>query len=291
MYFRVKISRRTWAIRAGQVFLIGLGLVAATTAFRCPGPEPASTGVGGTGGGGGAGGATDSSSSTGMTCDADLMTSVEHCGACDHACSDMNALPGMTFCSEGQCVPLCGPPFFDLEHPQAPDKDDGCETRAKLVFVSQATVIPSMMNGLPGADGLCQMWAMSAGVPPGTFKAWLSDSSKPAEMRLTHHDGPYIRSDTQIVADDWADLTDGSLKVGIDWTENHTPLPATGANPVWTGTDQAGKAIGPNCNDWTGGSAMDGIIGNAGAIGPDWTILPNPNSCFNENVHLYCIEQ
>lgn len=290
MYVRVQIPRPTWAIRGGQVLLIGLGLVAATTAFRCPGPEPAATGAGGAGGSGGAGATTDSSSSTGTpTCDADLTKDVLHCGACGHACSNEHALPGMTFCNQGQCVPLCPPPFFDIEHPQAPEADDGCETQGKLVFVSQAPTPPNIM-GLQGADALCQGWATEAGVPPGTFKAWLSDSTTSAASRLTHHDGPYIRPDAQIVADNWADLTDGSLKVGIDMTEFHMPLPVTATNLVWTGTNEMGDKIGPYCNDW-GVTSMDGVVGVAGAVGPDWTKAANPNSCFNENVHLYCIEQ
>lgn len=293
MYVRVKIPRRRWAIHGGQVLLVALGLVAATTAFRCPGPEPAATGgPGGSGGSGGSSGTmADASSSTGM-CTAEIMNDPMNCGACGHACSTDHADVAMPpFCMAGQCMPLCMPPYVDVKHPQAPEPDDGCESQAKFVFVSEAVVIPSMMGGLQGSDGLCQTWASMSGAPPGTYKAWLSDSVSSAESRLTHNDGPYLRPDGMIVADNWGDLTDGSLDNPINVTELLMTLPLTPPAPVWTGTDPMGKSVGPNCADWTGGSTSQGIIGTAGAVGADWTILPNANSCFNENVHLYCIQQ
>ena len=39
----------------------------------------------------------------------------------------------------------------------------------------------------------------------------------------------------------------------------------------------AGDKVGPFCNDWGGGTSMDGVVGTAGAAGPEWTKAANTN--------------
>ena len=78
------------------------------------------------------------------------------------------------------------------------------------VFVTD-TGYEGNLGGLAGADAICQ--AQGNAVYPGTFwVAWLSTSTVDAVDRLTAS-GPFVRASdpSTIIADDIADLTDGSL--------------------------------------------------------------------------------
>ncbi len=59
-------------------------------------------------------------------CEVNTQTSVTHCGACDHACSNTNA--SNVACTAGACVPTCMAGFGNCATPMAPAMDDGCET-------------------------------------------------------------------------------------------------------------------------------------------------------------------
>lgn len=289
------LSKRTAALSGPPLLLGALCVVLSTAAFRCPGNEPA---AGDDGGAGGAGGSTvtsaanmDASSSSGP-CVEDIMNDILHCGACGHACSNDHALPGMTFCSEGHCIPLCEQGYADLKHPIPPAPDDGCESSAppppKMIFISKAIVFVSMMNGIAGADALCDQYGQAIGAPPGIFKAWIGDSMNSPSMRLTHSTGPYLRPDGLPVANDWIDLTDGSLLNPPNVTEDLQVLPNGDA---WTGADQNGNSVGPNCGDWLTPGTQTGITGHASDTTAGWTIAATPSSCLRDDVHLYCIEQ
>ena len=93
------------------------------------------------------------------------------------------------------------------------------------VFVSSQK-FNGNLGGIAGADQKCQDLADAAGLP-GTYFAWLADSdpaNAPAS-RFTQAPNAYLRpgigsAAPQVVADDWADLTDGSLDLAINVTEN-----------------------------------------------------------------------
>ncbi len=103
------------------------------------------------------------------------------------------------------------------------------------------------LNGPAGADAICQALAGAADLP-GTFKAWLSTTTASAASRLTHSSHPYRLVDGTVLANDWADLTDGSISVSIHETE-------TGASVspefVWTNTASDGTAATYDCLGWT----------------------------------------
>jgi hypothetical protein len=129
---------------------------------------------------------------------------------------------------------------------------------SKIVFVSSASYTGNL-GGVAGADAKCQTLATAAGFS-GTFKAWISDinGNTPAAS-FTHYPLPYLRVDGVKVADNWADLTDGSLDAAISVDE----YGATYNGRVWTATTAAGELQVPwgpdhtnygNCYNWTSAS-------------------------------------
>jgi hypothetical protein len=97
------------------------------------------------------------------------------------------------------------------------------------LFVTNATYTGNL-GGLSAGDSICQASADGAGLT-GTFKAWLSDTSTTAGSRFTHPTLPYILRDGTLIANDWTDLTDGSIAHAIDLDENGAAAPGapTGA--------------------------------------------------------------
>ncbi len=89
---------------------------------------------------------------------------------------------------------------------------------------------------------------------PGTYLAWLSDSVTSANDRFAGTDKslPYFNVNGVKVADDYADLTDGTIDVPMDINEKGLP-PGGGAFHPWTGTNADGTQdeSGLYCNDWT----------------------------------------
>jgi hypothetical protein len=159
----------------------------------------------------------------------------------------------------------------------------------KTVFVSSSTW-GGNLGGLTGADGKCQALASAAGLP-GTYKAWLSSSTTNAKDRLTHSALPYVLVIGVKVADDWADLTDGSLDAPINVDERGQLV---SGGYAWTGTSASGdrSAGDPDhlCLDWAAGStSFDGLWGRLGYDTQWWTRY-DAEFC-NQLAHLYCFEQ
>jgi len=160
----------------------------------------------------------------------------------------------------------------------------------KLVFLTSAAY-DGDLGGLSGADAKCNALAVDAGLL-GIYKAWLSDSTASPSTRFTRSDLPYTRVDGTVVANDWADLTDGMLAAPISVTETGATIGAS--EYVWTDSDEDGTAHGSNCLDWTASSNGEvGIFGDPTktgvGLGAGWTVsLAAP--C-NAPLHLYCFEQ
>jgi hypothetical protein len=137
------------------------------------------------------------------------------------------------------------------------------------------------LGGLTGADAICQDAAVKANLP-GTWVAWLSDDNTDARDRI--RDGQYelLLNDT-IVAEDLADLTDGSLIAPIRLAEDQ--LIRTGK--VWTGTQTDGTRTGSNCSGWTTvADSEQGTFGVSDQTDEGWTD-DGSQSCIEER-SLYC---
>lgn len=157
-----------------------------------------------------------------------------------------------------------------------------------LAFVTSG-FFSADFGGLAGADAICQSHADTAGLStidaPKTFKAWLSTSAVDAVNHIAS-DGPWVNLNGIKIADNKADLTDGSLFSSITQDENGTPGLVRN---VFTGTDENGTATVNTCLDWTsidvGDSATHGQSGWADA---GWTSR-STRSCASK-LSLYCLE-
>ena len=98
-----------------------------------------------------------------------------------------------------------------------------------------------------------------------------------------------VRPDGVVIADDWADLTDGTLDARITVTETGETVDR---GNVWTSTEANGTPRGAfDCRDWTTSfPAENGIIGNFLYDDTRWTAL-GAMACMDRVYRLYCFEQ
>ncbi len=162
----------------------------------------------------------------------------------------------------------------------------------KIMFIT-STIYNGDLGGLSGADIKCQDRATAAGLP-GTYKAWLSDSTTSAASRLNHATTHYKNTNNQIVQTNWTNLVGGSgLLNAIRYSELGVLVPS--AN-IWTNTNTAGGIKKTNasliCNDWTLnlGVPYEGSVGDGGTfVSPGWT--DNHTNYCNTTQRLLCIQQ
>ena len=233
-----------------------------------------------------------------------------HCGTCS-PCALENATAG---CVQGVCVvATCTIGFCDS------NGSGGCEAQpnfqtdpmncggcgivcgngacvaggcARRAFVLSSGVSANM-GGLTGADTLCQSDAAASSLG-GMWKAWLADGTGSPATRFTQT-GRFVRVDrTTIIADDWADLVDGTI-------DNAVLTQANGVTPpiglCWTNVAAGGAVASTtgSCMNWTS-TLSSGPLGNrgqhntatsswmgAGAQNCDPALIPG--------ARLYCFEQ
>src|SRR5690606_18172610 len=89
-----------------------------------------------------------------------------------------------------------------------------CKWEARLVFAT-STLHTGSIGGVNGADNICNQRAQAAGLP-GTYMAWVSTvSGGSPSTRFVKSTVPYFMVTGTKVADNWTDLTDGSLDNAI----------------------------------------------------------------------------
>ncbi len=158
---------------------------------------------------------------------------------------------------------------------------------SKRVFISSASYNGNL-GGLTGADSKCQQLADSRSLG-GTWKAWLSSSTVSTASRLTHNNGQYKLLNNTVIANNWNDLTDGTILGQIATTEANNSLTN---KKVWTNTKIDGGIYASNrsCSNWA--SSSSGIQGRQGdntSTTTSWTSQAD-NAC-NASRNLYCFEQ
>jgi len=141
--------------------------------------------------------------------------------------------------------------------------------------------------GLAAGDAICQAHATAAGLAnAANFKAWLSDSTVDAKDRITSN-GPWVRLDGVPVADDKADLLDGSLFTSINVDENGVYWLGFG---VWSGTTDSGVKSPLTCNAWSDAtSGFTGASARATSAGAFWSDR-FASTCDNTLFKLRCFE-
>ncbi len=163
--------------------------------------------------------------------------------------------------------------------------------------LSHPLSIAGIWGGLAGADANCQAAATSAGLP-GTYKAWLSDSTTSASARLTHYTGPYYTPPGGVnhveVASNWAGLTSGAIEWPI-FIDEHGVRSLT--HYAWTNTSPAGAAVhtesDESCQDWTDDRQdAASVYGSVASTNANWTEFKGgeQNLCWTASA-LYCIQQ
>jgi hypothetical protein len=217
------------------------------------------------------------------------------CVGCNEGATRCASHEGQQTCAAGQWTAAADCTFVCA--------DDSCSMNTRHVFVTSQTFLGSDIGGLTGADDICRQLAVNAGLS-SSYAAWLSDSTGSPASRFPEDAGPYVLVDGTIVANNWTDLTSGTLRHAIDMTETGGPPPATTAcagapGAVWTDTTPQGalENVGSTCGDWadpTGAMAVwgstsfmekwsDGCfdVSNGGVAAP----------CGTERAALFCFEQ
>ncbi len=242
-------------------------------------------------------------------------------GNCDKGCElatcgDGDLQPGES-CDEGDnnhptlyngCTPLClpGPRCGDG---QVQADEEACETlgpqpgnaapcvdcqwAGKRFFVS-SQIYDGDLGGLNGADAICHGLASAAGlVDEGQlFRAWLSTSEISASEHNAHSPFPYLLIGGAVIADNWDDLTDGTLDRAINLDEYGAQV----ANKLWSWTDTTSNGSsrsGDDCEGWTSKSAASkGHLGKIIMQDTEWTEASEltPASCKLVR-RIYCMEQ
>ena len=156
----------------------------------------------------------------------------------------------------------------------------------RLVFVT-VFVSDADLGGLQGADAICAGEAADAGLE-GDFKAWLSTVDTAVAARFAQSEAPYVLVDGTRIADDWTDLTDGSLLAPID-------LDAAGqrrGGDVWTGTLPSGapyEVDDSDCDGYSSNGTGMGLCGTTQSTGTAWSASQTP-AC-STRLRLFCFEQ
>ena len=177
----------------------------------------------------------------------------------------------------------------------------------KKVFISSLTFFPDL-GGTSGADSQCQKMANRAGLT-GVFRAWLSTAGDPVVNRFNHATGEYVMVDGTVIADNWTDLTDGSITHTIDRTEAGSTLPNTGitnchgqptCSSSFTGTKADGTYLdspGANCANWTSrvfqpptGGLITFAGGSSKMADREWTGSATGFRC-DYQARIYCFQQ
>ena len=148
------------------------------------------------------------------------------------------------------------------------DADGDIMCNYRTVFVSSA-VYTGNLGGLSGADAKCSTLATNAGLS-GVYLAWLSDGTTGPTDRFTRAKSQYILTDGTVIAENWDDLGDGTIKAGILVDENGVAI--SGTMMAWTNvtdngdTYAAGLSGNPTCfgysNDETSYYGVVGKVDN-----------------------------
>jgi hypothetical protein len=162
----------------------------------------------------------------------------------------------------------------------------------KTVFVTSAK-FKGNLGGLTGADDKCQAEADGPAsiVPSGTYLAWLSDGFDSPDTRFTKSSHPYTLPDGTKIAEDFTDLTDGSIlhKINSDPTGKRL-----GLQEFWTGTLADGTTAQQvvTCSRWKADLLSDGggIHGRTNQTGSLWSTMHSDHDC-SRSARLLCFQQ
>ena len=165
------------------------------------------------------------------------------------------------------------------------------ERNEKTVFVTSVR-FNGNLGGLKGADDKCQAQADDPAsiVPSGTYLAWLSDGTESPNTRFTKSSHPYLLPDGTRIAENYTDLTDGSIQhfINIDPTGK-----TVSRNYIWTGTNEDGTTAQSIrvCAGWMDPFTLArGMVGSTGHTLTTWS-SQTESRCNNFLHRLACFQQ
>lgn len=181
------------------------------------------------------------------------------------------------------------------------------DTPVKRVFLTQSAGTGDFnswansggLSGLEAADRICQYDASNPlGAGNGNWKAWVSTTTVNAKDRI--QDAIYRRSDNvTVIANNKADLTDGTLVNSISTASNVPVFTGTNPNGVYNASPFfSNPSPNGNCNNWTtsSNSGTNALYGRSNATNNEWTLYTfnygcNPStSGLGSLARLYCFE-
>src|SRR5262249_42541369 len=117
-----------------------------------------------------------------------------------------------------------------------------------------------------------------------------SDANESPATRFTHATVSYRLVDGTLIANDWTELTSGTLRHPIDHDESGSL--ATGVTEVWTGTNVDGTSEGDSCKNWTNGQPNPFLaeVGTWDQASSLWTAV-YLQFCDRNMLRVYCFEQ
>jgi len=171
--------------------------------------------------------------------------------------------------------------------------DELCAATPRILFLT-STAYTGNLGGVAGADAKCNARAAAAGLP-GTYKAWIADGlgNSPA-LKWTHYNSPYVRVDGAVIANNWVDLTDGTLQNPLNLDE-YGAVKGYPINFAWTNTNNNGTPRSTNANgtcvNWTNGTASYGsTVGSGQYTTNGWWVWDHSPGC-DQTASLYCGQQ
>jgi len=176
-----------------------------------------------------------------------------------------------------------------------------CNNDGRCTVFLTSDDFPGDFGGLQGGDDLCQNRAQAAGLG-GTYRAWVSSSSDPdngPNNRFNQNSFPYVLTNGNRVANNFAELTSMDLINPIDVDENEENVDGSDINSVWSNTLRNGSISQSDgtadCQNWNT-TTFFGAVGLFTETDETWAdssdILGTPlfTRCENPN-RLYCFEQ
>ena len=170
----------------------------------------------------------------------------------------------------------------------APVSNERNETAVFLTSVS----FNSNLGGLKGADDKCQAEADDPAsiVPSGTYLAWLSDGTDSPDTRFIKSTYPYLLPDGTKIAENYIDLTDGSIQHAINIDPTGKPV---GQQDFWSATESDGTSAQSllTCTGW-----LDPVTNARGGIGRSnytsalWSAF-SQKRCGSGRGRLVCFQQ
>jgi WD40 repeat protein len=161
----------------------------------------------------------------------------------------------------------------------------------RTVFVTGVS-FNGNLGGITGADAKCQAEADGPAsiVPSGNYLAWISDGTDSPNTRFTKSSHPYLLPGGAKIADDFTNLTSGSILHAIDIDPTGRPL---GMTYYWTGTNADGTTVGDHltCDGWKADPVANfrGFIGSIRGGSSRWS-KAFPFEC-SRFYRLVCFQQ